>query len=133
MELEKMGRDQKPGAHAQEHRILWQLQASFPRWTPAPVLSQISLQYNARIFSLRRKGWQIANRVEIRDGVKHGAFRLATPGTFPNPRPRLVSGPSELKKQGTEPRQQPQPALPAMESGALFQNLPMWYRDPEEG
>src|SRR5437667_7511511 len=83
-----MGRDHKPGAHAQEHRILWQLQASFPGWTPAPVLSQISLQYNARIFSLRGKGWQIANRVEIRDGVKHGAFRLATPGTFRNPRPR---------------------------------------------
>ncbi len=109
-----MGRDHKPGAHAQEHRILWQLQASFPRWTPAPVLSQISLQYNARIFSLRRKGWQIANRVEIRDGVKHGAFRLATPGTFPNPRPQ--SSPTNLKNKNTEA---PQP----MAQSGQFDNL----------
>jgi hypothetical protein len=44
-----------PSARSQEDRILWQLQAAFPEWTPAPVLSRISLQYNARIFSLRRK------------------------------------------------------------------------------
>jgi hypothetical protein len=70
----------------QESRILWQLQTAYLQWTPAPVLSRISLQYNARIFALRRKGWQIASRVEVRDGVKRGSFRLAAPGTFPNPR-----------------------------------------------
>jgi hypothetical protein len=71
----------------QEQRILWLLQSSYPNWVPAISLAKISLQYSARIFSLRRKGWQIANRVEIQpDGTKHGSFRLAQPGTWPNPR-----------------------------------------------
>ncbi len=71
----------------QEDRILWLLQTSYPGWVPADAVSRISLQYNSRILALRRKGWQIANRVETRAGVKHGSFRLATPGTRPNPRP----------------------------------------------
>jgi len=62
----------------QEDRILYLLQAAWPNWTPALALAQISLQYNARIFALRRKGWQIANRVEVVDGVKHGSFRLGS-------------------------------------------------------
>jgi hypothetical protein len=104
-------------ARTHEDRILWQLHASYPQWTPAPVLSKISLQYGARMFSLRKKGWQIENKIEIRDGVKHGFFRLATPGTFPNlPRPK------------TRPETQP---LPACSSGLLF-NEPICYRDPEE-
>jgi hypothetical protein len=78
-------------------------------------------QYQARLFELRDMGFCIPPpRIETINGQRHSWYRL-------------VSGPSELKKQGTEPRQQPQPALPAMESGALFQNLPMRYRDPEEG
>ena len=62
------------------------LLASWPAWTPAPVLSRISLQYNARIFGLRRRGWQIESRVQVVDGVRHGSFRLARPGDFPNPK-----------------------------------------------
>lgn len=92
--------DHNPVARTQEDLILWQLQASYPEWTPAPILSKISLQYNARIFSLRRKGWQIANRVEIREGMKHGSFRLATPGTFPTPKPQ--PSPTNLKNKNTE-------------------------------
>jgi hypothetical protein len=90
-----------PSARSQEDRILWQLQAAFPEWTPAPVLSRISLQYNARIFSLRRKkGWEIENKVEVRDGVKHGYFRLATPGSFPTP--KAQPSPTKLKNKITE-------------------------------
>lgn len=76
----------QPTSRSQEERILWLLQSSWPAWTPAPALSHISLQYSARIFSLRKKGWQIANRVEVHDGVKHGYFRL---GESPNP-PKLA-------------------------------------------
>ena len=65
-----------------EQRILWLLQASWPNWTPAPELARISLQYSARIFSLQRKNWQIANRVRIVNGVQHGEFRL---GPAPTP------------------------------------------------
>jgi len=75
---------------SQEERILWLLHASWPEWTPALALSHVSLQYNARIFGLRKKGWEIANRVEVRNGVKHGSFRLATPGTFPNPKKKQL-------------------------------------------
>jgi hypothetical protein len=36
----------------------------------------VSLQYNARISELREAGFVIISRVELRDGVKHGFFRL---------------------------------------------------------
>jgi hypothetical protein len=54
------------------------------------MLARISLQYSARILELRRKGWKIANKVEIRNGVKCGYFRL---GDRPVPRS------SELRRQ----------------------------------
>jgi hypothetical protein len=60
----------------QEQRILLLLHAAWPSWVPAISLSRISLQYGSRIFSLRKKGWRIANRTEINDGVRHGYFRL---------------------------------------------------------
>src|SRR5438105_1334869 len=109
-------------ARTHESRILWQLHASYPAWTPALALSKISLQYNARIFSLRRKGWQMASRVEVRDGVKHGAFRLATPRSFPNPKPQ-PTGHTELENKTIKARQG-QPALPATGSGLLLRDLP---------
>lgn len=56
-------------------------------WTPAPALARISLQYSARILELRRKGWQISNKVEIRNGVKCGFFRL---GSVPVPRSSVL-------------------------------------------
>jgi len=77
-----------PDSHSssQEKRILGILQSSYPSRVPASALSRVSLQYNARIFALRRKGWQIENRVEVQpDGTKQGSFRLARPGAWPNP------------------------------------------------
>jgi len=78
---------------SQEQRILHLLHAAWPEWTPAPALARISLQYNARIFELRRHGWQIESRVEIVNGVRHGSFRLARPGTFPNPKSNPLTAP----------------------------------------
>jgi len=77
----------------QEQKIIMLLLASWPEWVPAPVLSRISLQYSRAIHGLRRKGWQIANKVEHRDGVKHGFFRLASPGSFPNPKSKTLPAP----------------------------------------
>ena len=77
----------------QENRIIYLLLASWPEWTPAPALSHISLQYSRAIFGLRRRGWQIENKVEHRDGVKHGFFRLARPGTYPNPKSKPLPAP----------------------------------------
>ena len=78
----------KRAEHTQEQRILMLLQSSYPDWTPAPALARVSLQYSARIYSLRRRGWQIANRVRTVNGVKHGEFRLAQPLRYPSPAPR---------------------------------------------
>ena len=86
------------GTRSQGDRILWQLQAAFPSWVPALTLSRISLQYNARVFGLRRKGWQIESRVQVVNGVRHGSFRLARPGTFPNPRPQPSHSPKAKNK-----------------------------------
>ena len=73
----------------QEDKILWMLQAAWPGWVPSPQLARISLQYSARIFSLRRKkGWLIENRVRTVDGVKHGEFRLG---------PRPIPSSKELR------------------------------------
>lgn len=63
-------------------------------WVPARELSQISLQYCARIAHLRSAGYEIENRVEKRDGVRLGFYRLvqrkasaraAQPGLFRDP------------------------------------------------
>jgi hypothetical protein len=65
--------------NTQENRILWLLSAAWPNWTPAPELAKISLQYNSRIFSLRRqKGWLIENRVRVDGRTRHGEFRLGS-------------------------------------------------------
>lgn len=47
-------------------------------WVPAYKLADVALQYNARIWQLRRRGYQIENRTEEVDGVVHSAYRLAT-------------------------------------------------------
>jgi hypothetical protein len=73
-------------ALTQDERILNLLQAAWPNWIPAPELAKISLQYSARIFSLR-KHFVISNKVEIRNGTKCGYFRLGPP---PVPRSQVI-------------------------------------------
>jgi hypothetical protein len=63
---------------SQGDRIL-KLLESRQGWVPAPELAQISLQYCARLHSLRRQGIDIENKVEIRNGVRHGFYRLRRP------------------------------------------------------
>jgi hypothetical protein len=94
--------------NTQENRILWLLSAAWPNWTPAPELAKISLQYNSRIFSLRRqKGWLIENRVCVEDGIRHGEFRLGSRPIPPSKELRRGAGLSPdshalNQKQGTE-------------------------------
>jgi len=84
---------------SQEQRILHVLLASWPAWVPALTLSHVSLQYNARIFGLRRRGWQIESRLQIVKGIRHGSFRLARPGDFPNPKNKDTQPQSRLFKE----------------------------------
>jgi hypothetical protein len=91
---------------SQERRILNLLHASWPSWTPAPMLSRISLGYGRCIHSLRRQGWEISNRIEMHDGVRHGFFRL---GSAPVPRSselRANRAPATLPQQ--QSTQQPE-------------------------
>jgi hypothetical protein len=80
---------------SQESRILWTLQAAWPGWVPSPELAKISLQYGARLFSLRRqKGWLIENRVRIVGGIRHGEFRLGSRPIPSSKELRLSADPS---------------------------------------
>ena len=62
---------------SQEQKIYELLRQRGPAWTPAPELSQISLQYCRAISCLRKRGIAIENKVEIVRGVRHGYYRLA--------------------------------------------------------
>jgi hypothetical protein len=62
---------------SQEDRALALLKLRDRLWTPAPELAKISLQYCRVIACLRKRGYQIENRVETHDGVRHGFYRLA--------------------------------------------------------
>lgn len=44
-------------------------------WVPLPEIMACAAQYNARIFELR-KNFNIENRTETVDGVRHSWFRL---------------------------------------------------------
>ena len=102
------------GPNTQEGRVLWLLSAEWPTWTPAPELAKISLQYGARIFSLRRKGWLIENRVRVDGRTRHGEFRLGS-----------AAVPSSLELRRGVP---PKPA-----EGALFPDLPPQERHRDDG
>lgn len=46
-------------------------------WVPLPRILELRIsQYGSRVLELRRKGFQIENRTETVDGVRHSWFRL---------------------------------------------------------
>ncbi len=63
---------------SQERKILDALLAANGAWVSALDLSKISLQYSARIHSIRKTlGFDVENRVErTLDGGKRGYFRI---------------------------------------------------------
>ncbi len=98
-------------------RVLGLLIEARGGWVPAPALAAVSLQYCSRIFSLRRAGLAIENKVEIRDGIKRGYFRLR--GGVPA---RKAVTPAENLQQGSPI--EAAPAAPAAEAPAsLFGNI----------
>ncbi len=61
----------------QEARILELLVRAHGAWVPAPELAAVSLQYSSRVFSLRRAGLAIENKIEnASEGSRRGYFRL---------------------------------------------------------
>jgi hypothetical protein len=62
---------------SQEGRLLRLLQSRGKQWTSAVELSEISLQYCARIAGLRKRGVVIENKLETSDdGRRRGFYRL---------------------------------------------------------
>ena len=49
-------------------------------------------QYNARVFELRRLGFNVENRTECVDGVRHSWFRLVNSPAAPAPEPAKIDG-----------------------------------------
>lgn len=75
--------------------ILSALQAGWPSWVPSLTLSRLSLQYQARVFELRKAGWEIQNRVRtMADGSKRGEYRLGSKGLGVDRLPRPVITPT---------------------------------------
>ena len=64
-------------SQSQCREILAILQEHRGEFVSAVILSRKSLQYSSRIFTLRRLGYKIVNRVEhVPGGGKHGFFKL---------------------------------------------------------
>jgi hypothetical protein len=75
----------------QSEKILGLLRSAHGAWVPLPEILALSIaQYSARIFELRRRGFNIQNRTETVDGVRRSWFRLADsapPPEVPKPNP----------------------------------------------
>lgn len=58
-------------------------------WVPLPEIMACAAQYNARLWTLRHQmGFNIENRTENVDGVRHSWFRLVpSPAAPPKPEP----------------------------------------------
>ena len=69
-----------PNAKTQRDRILGLLIEARGEWVPLPTILGLGVaQYNARIFELRRLGFNVENRSEAdpETGARHSWFRLA--------------------------------------------------------
>ena len=65
-------------SRTQRARILRLLVEARGGWVPSPAIAECAQQYNARLFELRRLGFEILNRNEEREGVRHSSFRLVS-------------------------------------------------------
>jgi hypothetical protein len=101
----------------QAEKILWLLQSAWPNWVPSPELAKISLQYGSRIFGLRKKGWAIANRIEMVGGSRHGFFRL---GSRPMPSSKELR---EKRAASFKPGISPEAKSPPAQGESLFGDL----------
>jgi len=79
-----------PQFSGQCERILLLLLRRKGQWIPTSEFAAIAQQHNSRIFSLRRAGYTIENKIETINGKRVGFYRLiATPDEFLNPQPML--------------------------------------------
>jgi hypothetical protein len=74
-------------------------------WIPLPEILALGIaQYGARILELRRLGFNIENRTEHVDGVRHSWFRLLNSPATPAPEPTKTEAPREATPWQERPR-----------------------------
>jgi hypothetical protein len=73
-----MTRTAPESSSSQRARILGRLIAAHGAEVPLSEISSLAAQYNSRIWSLRKLGFKIENRVEEVDGVRRSWFRLVS-------------------------------------------------------
>lgn len=71
--------DTPASAKGQRGEILALLIKARGDWVPLPEIMVCAAQYNARVFELRKLGFEIENKTETVDGERHSWFRLAPP------------------------------------------------------
>jgi len=71
-------------AKTQRSKILRLLIEARGSWVPSPEIADCALQYNARLFELRRLGFLIENKTETdpETGVRRSWFRLVSSPLF---------------------------------------------------
>ncbi len=69
----------------QRDQVLNLLKSRAGQWIPLPEIAKCAAQYNARIYECRRLGFQIENRTQDVDGIRHSWFRLNPGPTQPAP------------------------------------------------
>lgn len=72
-----MNYETPPNAKTQRGAILARLIKARGDWVPLPEIMACAAQYNARVFELRKLGFEIENRTETVNGERHSWFRLA--------------------------------------------------------
>jgi hypothetical protein len=76
---------------SQRGRILELLIAARGEWVASPQIAALALQYNSRLFELRRLGFRIENRTKEIAGVRHSWFRLVSGPPSDKPTPSIES------------------------------------------
>jgi hypothetical protein len=119
--------------HKTQHQhILDLLMAADGAEVPLTEIMVCAAQYNCCIHQLRKRGYKIVNRSEIRNGVTHSWYRLESSPAEPMPGTRKKNARPEAQAEAAPPsyHAQARSLFPEMEAPATTQ--PVW-RDPELG
>lgn len=124
----------------QRQHILDLLMAAEGAEVPLADIMACAAQYNRCIYDLRKGGYQIVNRAETRNGVRHSWYRLESSPADLTPR-TPEPAPSRKKSGRVEPPSTSQPVseppqmlslFPEMSAPATSPQHSVW-RDPELG
>lgn len=114
-----MKRSAPEPSSTQRERIYNLLVCAQGDWVELPKIAACAAQYNARVFELRRLGFQIENRTKEIDGVRQSWFRLVSDRSpLPSTSAGAVnSGTTRSADSTSTPRAQRDETLPLFPTG----------------